>query len=136
MFLFVLGFFARSLIRIKKPFIIGVTGTVGKTTITAHIATFLKQEFGEKEVMISPYHYNGEFGLPLSIIGAKTGGKNPFLWMWVFLVAISRLFRSYPPYLVLEYGIDRPGEMEFLLSIVHPDIGIISPIAPNHIEQF
>lgn len=86
--------------------------------------------------MISPYHYNGEFGLPLSIIGARTGGKNPFLWIWVFIIAFSRLWRSYPKYLILEYGIDHPGEMEFLLSIVHPDIGIISGVAPNHLEQF
>ncbi len=44
--------------------------------------------------------------------------------------------RPYPKYLILEYGIDHPGEMEYLLSIVVPDIVILSPIAPNHLEQF
>ena len=43
---------------------------------------------------------------------------------------------SYERYLVLEYGIDHPGEMDFLLSIAEPDIAIISPVAVNHIEQF
>lgn len=136
LFLTLLGFFARIIVLVKKPYIIGVTGTVGKTTITSHIAAFLSDRFWWENVMISPYHYNGEFWLPLSIIWARSGGKNPFLWLWVFCIAIFRLFRSYPRYLVLEYGIDRPGEMSFLLSVARPDIAIISPIAPNHLEQF
>lgn len=81
LFLSILRFFARSLILRHHPFVIGVTGTVGKTTISSHIATYLRCEFGESNVRISPYHYNGEYGMPLSIIGAKTGGKNPLLWI-------------------------------------------------------
>jgi UDP-N-acetylmuramyl pentapeptide synthase len=46
------------------------------------------------------------------------------------------MYKPYPKYLVLEYGIDHPGEMDFLLSIAEPDIVVISPIEPNHIEQF
>ncbi len=38
--------------------------------------------------------------------------------------------------MVLEYGIDHPGEMDFMLSIAIPDVAIITEIAPNHIEQF
>lgn len=136
LFLSFLAFFARLIVSIKKPYIIGVTGTVGKTTITTHIATYLSHEFWRENVMISPYHYNGEFWLPLSIIGAKTWWKNPLLWIYVFLQAIIRLFRSYPRYLILEYGIDHPWEMDFLISIARPDIAIITPIAPNHLEQF
>lgn len=58
------------------------------------------------------------------------------MWIWVFFVAISQFFRSYPKYLVLEYGIDHPGEMDFLLSIAIPDIAILTEVAPNHLEQF
>ena len=135
-FLSFLAFFARLIIHIHRPFVIGVTGTVGKTTISTHIAKYLSLLYGEKNVLISPYHYNGEYGLPLSIIGAKTGGKNPFLWIGVFLIALSRMIRPYPRYVVLEYGIDHPGEMDFMLSIVIPDIAIISVVTPNHLEQF
>ncbi len=46
------------------------------------------------------------------------------------------MFQSYPRYLVLEYGIDHPGEMNFLLSIATPDIAILTPVEPNHLEQF
>ena len=44
--------------------------------------------------------------------------------------------RPYPRYLILEYGIDHPGEMEYLISIVRPDIAVLSPVVPNHLEQF
>ena len=131
-----LAFLSRTLITRHKPYVIGVTGTVGKTTITTHIARYLSHIYGEQNVMISPYHYNGEYGLPLSIIWARSGGKNPFLWIWVFCVFSRRLLSSYPRYLILEYGIDHPGEMDFLLSIVVPDIAILTPVAPNHLEQF
>ncbi len=131
-----LGFFARLILRRHKPYIIGVTGTVGKTTITTHVAHFLTKQYGIKNVWYSQYHYNGEYGLPLTIIGSKTPWKNPFLWIWVFFLAIIRLFQSYPRYLVLEYGIDHPDEMDFLLSIAIPDIAILTPVEPNHLEQF
>lgn len=131
-----LGFFARLIIQRHKPFVIGVTGTVGKTTITTHIARFLVHQFWAKQVGYSPYHYNGEYWLPLTIIGVKSPWKNPFLWLWVFFIACTRLFSSYPRYLVLEYGIDHPGEMDFLISIVKPDIAILTPVESNHLEQF
>lgn len=50
------------------------------------------------------------------------------------LVFVSRK----KPYdiLILEYGIDTPGEMDFLLSIVKPDIGVFTAIDSVHSEQF
>jgi len=36
----------------------------------------------------------------------------------------------------LEYGIDRPGEMDFILKIAHPDIGVFTAIDAVHSEQF
>lgn len=47
-----------------------------------------------------------------------------------------RLARPYPKYLVLEYGVDHPGEMDFLLSIAEPDIAILTEVTPAHISQF
>lgn len=136
LFLSFLGFFARLIIKIHKPYVIWVTGTVWKTTISTNIAKYLQGVFGESQVQISPYHYNGEYGLPLSVIGAKSPWKNIFLWTWIFIIALFRCVRPYPKYLVLEYGIDHVWEMEFLLSIAIPDIAIVAPIAPNHLEQF
>lgn len=54
----------------------------------------------------------------------------------MFFVFLRKLFTKSPKFLVLEYGIDTIGEMDFLLSIAIPDIAIISKIVPNHMEQF
>lgn len=131
-----LAFFARAIILFHKPVVIGITGTVWKTTVTSHIKWYLSHVLSDDKIGYSQDHYNGEYGLPLTIIWAKTGGKNPFRWMLVFCIAITRFFRPYPKYLILEYGIDHPGEMDFLTSIAVPDIAIITEIAPNHLEQF
>lgn len=103
-----LSILARSIIARHRPYVIGVTGSIGKTSIVAHIGAYLTHVYGEDSVGYSHHHYNGEYGLPLTIIGARTGGKNPFLWIWVFFVALWRLTQPYPRYLVLEYGIDHP----------------------------
>lgn len=135
-FLSYLAFLARMLIKIKKPYIIGITGTVWKTTVSSYVSELLVAEYGRKNVGFSQYNYNGEYGLPLTIIGAKTPGKNPFLWIFLFFQTCLRIITPYPKYLVLEYGIDHPGEMTFLLSIAHPKIVVITPIESNHLEQF
>lgn len=127
---------AKILIKIKKPYIIGVTGSAGKTTISKFVVQYLEAEFGKNSVDYSRHNYNWEFGLPLTIIGAKTGGKNIIKWMWVFFVFLKKIFTKTPKFLVLEYGIDTIGEMDFLVSIATPDIAIISRIVPNHMEQF
>lgn len=134
--LFLLRLISHAIIIRHKPYIVGITGTVGKTTITGHISSIFSREYGTENVGYSPYHYNGEYWLPLSIIGVKSPGSNPFLWIWVFMVWIWKIFSPYQKYLILEYGIDHPGEMDFLLSIAHPDVAIITEIFPNHIEQF
>lgn len=86
---------------------------------------------------MSPYNYNGEYGIPMTIIQTKSPYSNPFRWIWVFIKGIYILFKkSYPSYLVLEYGIDRPGEMDFLIDIAPPDIAIILNISKNHVVKF
>lgn len=134
--LFLLKAIAKFILTFHKPLVIWVTGTVGKSTITGHIWKFLSFVYGDKNVEYSEYHYNGEYGLPLTIIWEKSPWKNPFLWIYVIIKWISRIFRPFPKYLILEYWIDHPGEMDFLLSIVVPKIAILTEVAPNHLEQF
>lgn len=44
--------------------------------------------------------------------------------------------KNYPKYLVLEYGIDHPGEMDMLMSIAKPDIAVLLAISKNHVGNF
>jgi len=49
-----------------------------------------------------------------------------------------KTFFAKKPYdvLILEYGIDRPGEMEFLLEIAQPNVGVFTAIDSVHSMQF
>lgn len=59
------------------------------------------------------------------------------MWLWVFVKGALRLLdKKYPKYLVLEYGIDHPGEMASLLAIAKPDVGIVLNVSKNHVANF
>lgn len=134
--LILLSRLTKRIIKKHRPFIIGITGTVGKTTATNFVYDFLRTLHGDR-VYMSPYNYNGEFGIPMTILQTKSPYRNPFLWIWIFLKGIFLLFsKNYPRYLVLEYGIDHPGEMDFLVDIAPPDIVIILNISKNHVVSF
>jgi len=55
----------------------------------------------------------------------------------VFMKATIEMYNPrYPKTLILEYGIDRPGEMDFMCDIVEPDIAVFTRLSANHISQF
>jgi UDP-N-acetylmuramoyl-tripeptide--D-alanyl-D-alanine ligase len=59
----------------------------------------------------------------------------------VIVVSIFNIIwknKSYPEILILEYGIDTPGDMSRLIDIIRPNIGVITAIGkiPSHIEFF
>lgn len=119
-----------------KPKIIGITGSVGKTSAKEAVWTVLNQSY---RVRRSIKNYNNELGLPLTIIGDSAQGRSFVGWLAVFLHALSLIVKrdpAYPEVLVLEMGIDRPGDMDYLLSIALPDISILTAIGTVHAEYF
>lgn len=131
-----LAFFSRLIIKKYQPKIVGITGSVGKTSTKEYIYHVLSSKF---RVRASIKNYNNEFGLPLTIIGVESPGKNIFGWIKVFFLAKKLLIfrdKNFPEILVLEMGIDRPNDMDYLLSIVRPDVGVLTNISHSHIEYF
>jgi UDP-N-acetylmuramoyl-tripeptide--D-alanyl-D-alanine ligase len=130
-----LAFFARKILAKYKPKIIGITGSVGKTSAKEAIFFVVSQTFRARK---SEKNYNNEFGLPLTIIGADAPERS--LWRWWLVIVKAKLLwllpHRYPEVLVLEMGIDRPGDMDYLLSIAHPDIVVITSIGISHYEFF
>ncbi len=129
---------ARLTLRRYKPIVIGITGSVGKTSAKYATAAVLSKKF---RVRFSAKSFNNEFGLPLTILGdwPTTGGF--WFWLKVLFVAKLRLIfksRRYPEVLVLEYGVDRPGDMRKLLELVRPTIGVVTAMGeiPVHVEFF
>lgn len=130
-----LTFFARLIIKKYKPIIIGITGSVGKTSSKEAIVTVLKDLF---PVRASQGNYNNELGVPLTIIGEKTGGRSLFRWLKVFLKAIFLLIfpLRYPKVLILEMGADKPGDIDYLVKNFPPSIAVVTAVGPTHLEFF
>lgn len=91
--------------------IIGVTGSVGKTTTKEMIASALSETL---TVLKTQGNYNGQIGLPLSIFNLNHTHQ----------VA------------VFEMGVSKLGEMDRLREIADPDIAVITNIGLSHIENF
>lgn len=120
-----------------KPEIIGITGSVGKTSTKEAIYLVLKNKFETRRNLKS---FNNEIGLPLTILGLKTAGKSIFLWTKNFFHALGIIFfpNKYPKILVLELGADKPDDLNYLLKIIKPylKIGIVTKIGTSHLEFF
>jgi UDP-N-acetylmuramoyl-tripeptide--D-alanyl-D-alanine ligase len=127
---------ARGVIRRQRPFLVGVTGSVGKTSTKRAIAAVLSHK---GVVRFSPRNYNNEIGLPVSVIGGDAPGRSLMRWLSVLFRGLTLgILRdaAYPDLLVLEYGADHPGDIAHLTSIAAPDIAVVTAVAPAHIAYF
>lgn len=128
---------ARLLLSRKKPRIIAVTGSVGKTTTKDAIYAVLK---GYHSARKSEKSYNSDIGVPLSILGLPNAWNNPFRWVKNLIDGffIACCSRHYPEVLVLEMGVDRPGDMKKLSSWIRPNVVVLTrlPEVPVHVEYF
>lgn len=128
---------ARLVLRKYRPRIIAVTGTVGKTSTKDTIFAVVGEALLARKSMKS---FNSEIGLPLTILNCENGWSNPFLWAKNILKGIFLLVTRvhYPKWLVLEIGAGKPGDIERAVSLVTPDIAVITRFGevPVHVEFF
>ena len=126
---------ARLVIVKYNPKVIGVTGSVGKTATKEAINKVLNESFNVRATKGS---YNNEIGLPLTILGVDSPGKNFIKWLALIFSALGLLVfkKVYPEILILEMGADHPGDIEYLTKIAPCYIGILTSIAPTHLEYF
>jgi UDP-N-acetylmuramoyl-tripeptide--D-alanyl-D-alanine ligase len=128
---------ARRLIKRHHLIVVAVCGSVGKTSTRSAIVTVLRQKL--KTQAIHHPGYNSELGLPLSIFEMRTPDSliNPFAWAWRLIQAEIIINRPYAgQVLVLELGTDHPGEIDRYLRYLQPDVGVITAITPEHMENF
>ncbi|MEK7094859.1 MAG: UDP-N-acetylmuramoyl-tripeptide--D-alanyl-D-alanine ligase [Patescibacteria group bacterium] len=127
---------AKKTLRAYRPKIVGITGSVGKTSTAYAITLCLASKY---RVRGPEKNYNNELGLPLAILGEKTQGKNIFGWINVLLRGLFLslgLRHDYPEILILEYGADKKGDIAYLTSIARPFVSVITSVGHAHAEYF
>lgn len=88
---------------------IAVTGSCGKTTVKEMIGCVLA---GSLHAAVARRSFNNNVGVPLTILDAGTDAQA----------------------VVLEMGTNHPGEIAQLAAIADPDVGVITTVAPTHLE--
>lgn len=128
---------AKVILRMYKPKIIAITGSVGKTSGKDALYTVLSQFFSVRK---NEKSFNSEIGIPLTIIGCPNGWNNPVIWIENILKGLLMIAvkTSYPEYLILEVGAGKPNDIKNIVKWVKPDVAIITrfPDTPVHIEFF
>lgn len=124
-----------AVVRRHKPEIIAVAGSVNKTQTKDTIKKALSPFFS---IRANPKSYNTEIGLPLAVLYLPSGESDAVQWLMVLLkgTAVALWGRDFPKKLVLELGIDRPGDMAYLMTLIRPDIAVITNITDLYITNF
>jgi len=117
--------------------IVGITGSAGKTSTLLACQTVLSPHLKIK----TNDGYNSESGLPLSIVGLKISDYSFFSWLKILFLLPLKYLTNWQPYdvLILEMGVDSPlwpHNMDYLLSIVKPNIGIFLNVSSVHLTNF
>lgn len=102
---------ARGVLALHPVKIVGVTGSVGKTTTKEFAAALLAARF---RVLKSEGNFNNRLGLALSVLRVEAGHDAA----------------------VLEMGMSAPGEIRELTRVAPPDVAVVTNIAPVHLEFF
>lgn len=93
-----------------RPRVIGITGSVGKTSTKEVVAAVLSRQ---ARVLKSQGNYNNEIGLPLTLLQLTEEHE----------------------YAVLEMGMYDLGEIARLCEISQPHIGVVTNVGPTHLER-
>ena len=105
-----LGQIAAGLLGQMNPKIIGVTGSVGKSTTKEMIAAVLATQY---KVSKTPANHNNDLGMPAAVLAMEEDSQ----------------------VVVLEMGMSHFGEIEYLSRMAKPQIGVIINIGTMHIEN-
>jgi UDP-N-acetylmuramyl pentapeptide synthase len=144
---------------IHRPKIIVVAGSVNKAFVRDEIKKVLEKagpvkstgvdhgvnlvksataDHGvNKKVRANPRNFNTDIGLPLAILNISSGYGSYGDWWPVIGKAGRAIFqKNFPEYLVLELGVSQTGDMRYLLSIVAPEISVVTDITQRYLESF
>ncbi|MBI2613164.1 MAG: hypothetical protein HYW62_00080 [Candidatus Levybacteria bacterium] len=125
-------FWAQIQLNFWKPRIIVITGSSGKTTLL-HL---IESQIGEKAKY--SHHANSSYGIPFDILGLSRKNLTPDEWIFLFFLAPFKAFKavSEEKLYIVEADCDRPGEGEFLASLLKPEITLWISSSLTHSVNF
>ena len=91
--------------------VVGITGSVGKTLTQNAIYAVLLQEY---KTVVGDENLDPTFRIPQTILKTKPWDQK----------------------MILEYGVEHPGDMDYYLSIAKPKIAVVTNITPTHTKYF
>ena len=94
-----------------NPFVFGITGSSGKTTVKEMLAAVLRAKFGADAVLATEGNFNNHIGLPLTLLN----------------------LRGHHRYAVIEMGMNHFGELAALTRIAAPDTALVNNAMRAHI---
>ncbi len=94
-----------------NPKVVAITGSNGKTTTKDMTASLLETQFN---VVKTEANFNNEIGVPVTLLNMNANTE----------------------VVVVEMGMDRPGQLDFLSKMAQPDTVVITMIGEAHIEFF
>ena len=94
-----------------NPFVLGITGSSGKTTVKEMLAGVLRHRFSDEAVLATAGNFNNHIGLPLTLL--KLNEKHR--------------------YAVIEMGMNHFGELSLLTRIASPNVALVNNALRAHV---
>lgn len=122
-----------------QPFVIAVTGSIAKTSTKRAIGKMLDGLFPD-QVLVGYGNLNTYLGVPLAILGFRIDFyRQRISWQWSFILIwayLKSFWFSLPRYLVLEFGADKPGDIEQLAKQIKTDVAVLTWVGPAHLANY
>lgn len=92
--------------------VIGVTGSYGKTSTKHYLQRILSEKY---ETLMTP----GSFNTTLGVVRT-----------------VREYLKPYTEVFICEMGAKQPNDVKEICDIVHPEIGVVTAVGPQHLESF
>lgn len=132
-----LEFQTKRYLKKHKPKVVAIAGSVGKTSTKLFTLAVLGEALN---VLAQEGNHNTEASVPLTVFDEPfpERSKNLLIWLGVLWRMERKIHRKKIGHdvIVLEFGTDAPGNVARFGRYIHPDIGVVTAVAAEHMEFF